>query len=96
MRAIKEYVFRHVLKDRIWIERVIQKVELKCYWFEVIECVRKAILVGMTVLIQQGSYAQLIVGAVISTFMLTVVAHLLPYKHLPLASPFNHWPVYSY
>ena len=82
MRAIKEDVFRHVLKDRIWIERVIQKVELKCYWFEVIECVRKAMLVGMTVLIQQGSYAQLIVGAVISTFMLTVVAHLLPYKHI--------------
>ena len=71
------------MKDRVWIERVIQNVELNCYWFEVIECLRKAMLVGMTVLIQQGSYYQLIVGAVISTFMLTVVAYLLPYKHLP-------------
>ena len=65
----------------MWIERVIQNVELKCYWFEVIECLRKAMLVGMTVLIQQGSYQQLIVGAVISTFMLAVVAYFVPYKH---------------
>ena len=81
MRRIKAEALA-ILKDRVWIERVIQNVELNCYWFEVIECLRKAMLVGMTVLIQQGSYYQLIVGAVISTFMLTVVAYLLPYKHI--------------
>ena len=77
MRQIKEDALK-IMKDRIWIERVIQNVELRCYWFAVIECVRKAMLVGMTVLIQQGSYQQLIVGAVISTFMLTLVAYLVP------------------
>ena len=59
---------------------------------ELVECARKVLLVGISVLIDQGSYEQLVIGAAIAAAMLTVPAAQIPAARTlcadgPLRSP---------
>ena len=52
-----------------------------CYHFEVVECIRKLMLVGAPVFFDpQGSVAQLIFGLIICLFFTAIIAWLQPYK----------------
>merc|ERR1712087_395602 len=77
--AAKEAVLAS-LPDREWIERRLQHFDLRVFWYEPVELVRKALLVGLSVLVPQGTFWQLIVGAAIATFLLTILTSLKPYR----------------
>ena len=53
------------LFDRGWIRKMVRHVDVRVFWFELVECARKVLLVGITQLIDQGSYEQLVVGVAI-------------------------------
>ena len=40
--------------------------EMRCYWFEIFECIRKILLVGLPVFFEPGTPGQLILGLVIA------------------------------
>ena len=47
-------------QDLVWVEQLLKIHHYKnsCFYFEVIECARKATLVGLTTLAAQGTYEQ--------------------------------------
>jgi hypothetical protein len=53
--------------------------EMRCYWFEVFECLRKIALVGLPVALPMGSAAQLILGLLICFISAGAYAKFAPY-----------------
>ena len=52
---------------------------MRCYWFEVFECLRKIALVGLPVALPMGSAAQLILGLLICFISACAYAKFAPY-----------------
>ena len=48
------------------VRKLMVGYHLKCYWFEVFECIRKILLIGIPVLFRPGSTIQLVLGLIIS------------------------------
>jgi hypothetical protein len=59
--------------------KLTEGYELRVYWFEVVECVRKLALTGMPVWFEMGSVPQLVFGLLISFFSFGAYMHLEPY-----------------
>eukprot|EP00964_Phaeocystis_antarctica_P055145 scaffold32420_cov68-Phaeocystis_antarctica.AAC.4 len=53
--------------------------ELRVYWFEVFECVRKVCLVGLPIFVEHGSAAQLIMGLFVCFISFGMYASFEPY-----------------
>ena len=53
--------------------------EMKVYWFEVFECVRKICLIGLPIFVEPGSSAQLIVGLLVCFISYGMYASYEPY-----------------
>ena len=53
--------------------------EMRVYWFEIFECVRKICLVGLPVFVEPGSSAQLIVGLLVCFISYGMYASYEPY-----------------
>lgn len=62
---------------------VLQKLtagyEMRCYWFELFECLRKILLVGLPVLLPAGSSAQLMFGLLVCFISMAVYSTYAPY-----------------
>jgi len=61
------------------ILRLTNGYEMRCYWFEVFECVRKLLLIGMPIAVDHGSAAQLILGLFICFLSYGMYASYEPY-----------------
>ena len=61
------------------VQKLIEGYDLRCYWFELFECARKILLVGMPVFFEMGSVAQLSYGLLVSFISFGAFALLKPY-----------------
>ena len=68
----------------IYVRTLTDSYELKYFWWEIAECLRKVILVGVLVFYDQGSPEQLTLGLMVCTLSVTGYAYTRPYN-----SPFN-------
>jgi len=62
------------------IRKLIEDYEPSCYWFEVFECFRKAILVGLSVFFDGGSPEQLVFGLTMAFATFGTYAAFRPFK----------------
>ena len=53
--------------------------EMRVYWFEVFECVRKICLLGLPIIFEHGSAAQLIMGLLVCFISSGMYASYEPY-----------------
>lgn len=63
-----------------YVKKLIQGYDLRVYWFELFECLRKILLVGMPVFFEVGSVAQLTFGLVICFISFGAYNAFTPYK----------------
>ena len=55
--------YDHLLRNLpTFISKMISGYSLKCFWFEVVECVRKALLVAVPAVFEAGTHEQLFLG----------------------------------
>jgi len=54
--------------------------EMRCFWFEIFECVRKILLVGLPVFFEPGTPGQLILGLVIAFLTFGAYCAFAPYE----------------
>jgi uncharacterized membrane protein YqaE (UPF0057 family) len=52
---------------------------MRCYWFEIFECMRKLLLLGGPIFFQMGSASQLVVGLLVCFISTMVYAVYSPY-----------------
>ena len=62
------------------LRKVTEGYKMRCYWFEIFECVRKLLLVGVPVFLPPGSNGQLLTGLVVSFLTTGVYAKFEPYE----------------
>merc|ERR1719424_1651204 len=53
---------------------------MRCYWFEIFECARKILLVGLPVFFEPGTPAQLIFGLIINFITFGAYCFFSPYE----------------
>jgi len=68
------------LRDPVFIERSIRLYRTRYAYYDVIELTRKVGIVGMVVLIRQGEYLQLVIGATLAGITLALISWSRPYK----------------
>ena len=70
-------------RGRMALAPALQKLtggyEMRCYWFEVFECIRKIALVGLPVFMPTGSAAQLICGLLVCFISFGMFVNFDPY-----------------
>ena len=62
-----------------YVRKLIEGYELRVYWFELVECLRKILLVGMPVFFEMGSVAQLSYGLLVCFLSFGAYMLLTPY-----------------
>ena len=55
--------------------------QMRCYWFEVFECARKVLIVGLPVLLPAGSSTQLILGLLVCFITMAMFSTYAPHGH---------------
>ena len=63
------------------VRKLIEGYDLRCYWFELFECARKILLVGMPVFFEMGSVAQLTYGLLVCFVSFGAFTLLKPYAN---------------
>jgi len=79
---LREAAHQKIRKDKLGkggLPRLTGGYEMRVYWFEVFECVRKICLVGLPIFLEQGSSAQLIVGLLVCFISYGMYASYKPY-----------------
>ena len=76
----KEEILVFAIRDRRWIEGRLKHYDLRRAWFDLVEIGRKLLLIGFSVLLEQGSMGQLVAGCLLASAMLAITALLRPYK----------------
>jgi len=61
------------------LQKLTAGYEARCYWFEIFECARKILLVGLPVFLPAGSAAQLICGLLVCFISAMVYSYTSPY-----------------
>ena len=54
--------------------------EMRCFWFEIFECVRKILIVGVPVFLPMGSPGQLVVGLLMCFITFGIYASFAPFE----------------
>ena len=62
-----------------YVRKLISGYERRTYWFEIFECLRKVMLVGLPVFFTPGSTGQLTLGLLICFFTYGVYNHFAPF-----------------
>ena len=62
-----------------YVRKLIGGYERRTYWFEIFECLRKVMLVGLPVFFKPGSTGQLTLGLLICFFTYGVYNHFAPF-----------------
>ena len=70
-----------LLKDKDWIKSRIGQYEARVFYFDVIECLRKLSVAGLSAFFPPGSFEKLVFGVLVTCFFLAVTARLSPYQH---------------
>ena len=68
-----------MLVDPTWMKKRLRQYEPRVFYFDLIECLRKLCLVGLSVFFQTGSSSNLAFGVLVTTFFLCVTMRLEPY-----------------
>jgi len=62
------------------VQKLTAGYTMRCYWFEIFECVRKLCLVGLPVILQpSGSAAQLMCGLIVCFLSMSMLSTYAPY-----------------
>ena len=70
-----------LLKDKDWIKARLGQYEARVFYFDVIECLRKLSVAGLSAFFPPGSFEKLVFGVLVTCFFLAVTARLSPYQH---------------
>ena len=62
-----------------WLASLFEAYEPSCYYFEVVECLRRLMLSAMLVMFWDGTVAQLVVGCLISFSFMQLYNHASPF-----------------
>ena len=68
-----------VMRDPLWITERLKQYEPRVFYFDLIECVRKLCLVGLSVFFEKGSSQNLAFGVLVTSTFLCLTARLSPY-----------------
>ena len=63
-----------------YFKKLIGPYELRVFWFEIFECVRKILLIGLPIFLEAGSMPQLVLGLLICFFSFGAYMQLAPYR----------------
>lgn len=63
-----------------YIRKLIAGYEMRVYWFEVVECARKLVLVGIPCFFEPGTTPQLVFGMLCSVISLQIYSDLKPFE----------------
>jgi len=63
----------------LYFKKIIGPYELRVYWFEVVECIRKVLLVGLPVFFRPGTPEQLVLGLIICFISFGAYMQLSPF-----------------
>ena len=71
----------HELRKKLpsFVQKLTAGYQMRCYWFEIFECFRKILLVGLPVFLPMGSAAQLTTGLIICFITAMLYAAYSPY-----------------
>ena len=62
------------------VDKRVPQYEIRCYYFEIVECARKLCLVGLPVFLGGGSSKQKVVGLATCFFSTCLFSQLQPYR----------------
>ena len=68
-----------VMRDPLWITERLKQYEPRVFYFDLIECVRKLCLVGLSVFFEKGSSQNLAFGVLVTSTFLCLTVRLSPY-----------------
>ena len=66
------------LKDKEWITDKIKQYEPRVFYFDIIECLRKLAVAGLSAFFPPGSFEKLAFGVIVTSFFLVITACLRP------------------
>ena len=66
------------LKDKEWITDKIKQYEPRVFYFDIIECLRKLAVAGLSAFFPPGSFEKLAFGVIVTTFFLGITLRLCP------------------
>ena len=66
------------LKDKEWITDKIKQYEPRVLYFDIIECLRKLAVAGLSAFFPPGSFEKLAFGVIVTSFFLVITACLRP------------------
>jgi hypothetical protein len=67
------------LPDHEWMRHHLKHYEVRCAYYDVIECLRKLFLTGIAVLMGKGTMIQLVLAVLLTCALITTNAILRPY-----------------
>ena len=79
MDEVEQQIRSSKFKGKGGLLRLTNGYELRCYWFECFECLRKICLVGIPVFVRSGSAAQLMMGLLVCFISFGMYASYEPY-----------------
>ena len=62
-----------------FVKKLTQPYEMRCFYYQVIECLRQGLTVGLPAFFETGSPMQLTVGLVVCLFFLCLQVRLSPF-----------------
>ena len=62
------------LKDSVWITNRLKQYEPRVFYFDIIECVRKLAVAGLSAFFPPGSFEKLAFGVIVTTIFLVVTS----------------------
>ena len=68
-----------VMRDPLWITERLKQYEPRVFYFDLIECLRKLCLVGLSVFFEKGSSQNLAFGVLVTSTFLCLTVRLSPY-----------------
>ena len=68
-----------MLVDPTWMKKRLRQYEPRVFYFDLIECLRKLCLVGLSVFFEKGSSQNLAFGVLVTSTFLCLTARLSPY-----------------
>ena len=67
------------LKDPVWIKNRLKQYEPRVFYFDIVECLRKLAVAGLSAFLPPGSFEKIAYGVIVTTIFLVVTSRLQPY-----------------
>ena len=72
-----------MILDRAWIRRRLANYRFEYFWYDVVETCRKVLVIGLVQVFfpsSKGLTQQLLIGMMLTSAMLTILAYMVPYR----------------